>query len=92
MAEYFVWIAFYSAQIYYSWRYVDTLMTIIQYEDPTVSDEDKDNDWKQMKLMFGLIVGILFLVFTGLSLLFLSKLNKYNSGMIEFHKFINGYR
>lgn len=42
---YFVWIAFYAAQIFFSWKYVDILLTDIQSAYPMNTEDAKENDW-----------------------------------------------
>lgn len=93
--ELLIWIACYVAQVFYSARYLYILLEYQEYKDPkrqTPTEEQKDEDWNAFMTIFGALVIMLFLVFAGLTTLFLFKLSSYNQGMIEFHKFINSYR
>lgn len=94
-AELVIWLACYAAQTFYSCRYL--IIMLKHQEAPPAGQspytaEEEDEDWTAFMTIFGALVFLLFLVFTGLSALFLFKLSSYNQGMIDFHKFINSYR
>lgn len=90
-AEVFVWLACYAAQTFYACRYL-WIMLKHQVTTRPLTEAEKTEDWNGFMTIFGALVILLFLVFAGLSALFLFKLSSYNQGMIDFHKFINSYR
>lgn len=87
-AEMGIWTAFFAAQVFYSWRYLDILTKSLPSEDADFSDDQKH----AAIIIFIAISVFLFLVFIGVSALFLFRLSSYSEGMIDFHKFINSYR
>jgi len=93
-AEVVIWLACYAAQTFYACRYL-WIMLRYQVQSPDsdpLTEEERTEDWNGFMTIFGALVILLFLVFAGLSALFLFKLSSYNQGMIDFHKFINSYR
>lgn len=82
LLQYVVWFICFFLQVYYS------------AQSLSLHSEDNSTDIQSDKLymVFGAITFIFFMIYTGLSILFIFKLSSYNRGMIDFHKFINSYR
>ena len=93
-AELVVWLACYAAQTFYSCRYLYIMLDnqVPPAGKAALTEMEKQEDWNAFMTIFGALVILIFLVFAGLSALFLFKLSSYNQGMIDFHKFINSYR
>lgn len=88
-AEMGIWTAFFAAQVYCSGWYLWRILTTSQPSE----DADFSDDQKHAAIIIFIAISVfLFLVFIGVSALFLFRLSSYSDGMIDFHKFINSYR